>query len=189
MSRSHFPGVPLRTERLQLRPYRDSDTEAVFEIRSDPRVMRFWSTPPLTDLEQAREIVSRDIAFFEAGECLALGLERISDGQLIGQCVLFRLDRVCRRAEIGYGLASRAWGQGYMNEALRALVRYGFEQMNLNRIEADIDPLNKASAKTLERLGFRKEGLLRERWIVDGTVSDSEMYGLLRKEWQDSSGS
>ena len=64
MSKRHFPGVPLRTERLLLRPYRNSDMEAVFAIRSDPEVMRFWSTPPLTEREQARAIVTRDIAGF-----------------------------------------------------------------------------------------------------------------------------
>lgn len=146
--------------------------------------MQFWGSPPWTSIEQAHELIARDIAAFDKGEHLGLAIERTDDGCLIGQCTLFNLSSACRRAEIGYGLVSRAWGRGYMNEALRALVRYGFEQMNLNRIEADIDPLNKASARTLERLGFQMEGLLRERWIVDDIVSDSEMYGLLRREWQ-----
>ena len=184
MSASPFAGIPLRTERLLLRPYRESDAEAVFEIRSDPEVMRFWGSLPWTSVAQAHEMITRDITAFEDGEHLALAVERTDDGLLIGQCTLFKLSDTCRRAEIGYGLASRAWGKGYMIEALRALIHYGFVLMNLNRIEADIDPLNTASAKILERLGFQREGLLRERWIVDGTVSDSEMYGLLRKEWQ-----
>ena len=71
-----------------------------------------------------------------------------------------------------------------MNEALRALIGYGFEHLNLNRIEADIDPLNEASLKTVKRLGFVREGLLRERWIVNGEISDSVIYGLIRKDWQ-----
>jgi len=67
---------------------------------------------------------------------------------------------------------------------LQALVGYGFDRMDLNRIEADVDPRNEASARSLERLGFACEGLLRERWIVGGEVSDTAMYGLLRKDWQ-----
>ena len=70
-----------------------------------------------------------------------------------------------------------------MHEALGALLDYGFGELALNRVEADIDPRNAASAKTLERLGFRQEGYLRERWIVADEVSDSSLYGLLRRDW------
>ena len=70
-----------------------------------------------------------------------------------------------------------------MQEALLALIQYGFSELRLNRIEADIDPMNLASARCLERLGFKLEGMLRERWIVAGVVSDSAMYGLLASDW------
>jgi RimJ/RimL family protein N-acetyltransferase len=70
-----------------------------------------------------------------------------------------------------------------MHEALTALLEFAFGDLDLNRVEADIDPRNVASARSLERLGFHKEGHLRERWIVDGEVSDSSLYGLLRSEW------
>ena len=71
-----------------------------------------------------------------------------------------------------------------MQEALEALIQYGFTTLNLNRIEADIDPLNTASAKALLRQGFQKEGFLRERWIVNGVKADTEIYGLLLDDWQ-----
>jgi len=74
-----------------------------------------------------------------------------------------------------------------MHEALQALLRYAFQTLDLNRLEADIDPRNVASARTLERLGFQKEGHLRERWIVNGEISDTRLYGLLRREWQERS--
>lgn len=70
-----------------------------------------------------------------------------------------------------------------MHEALGALISYAFENLALHRLEADIDPRNTASARSLERLGFQREGLLRERWIVAGEVSDTAFYGLLRSEW------
>ena len=70
-----------------------------------------------------------------------------------------------------------------MHEALDAFITYAFETLDLNRLEADIDPRNHASAKTLERLGFQQEGHLRERWIVSGEVSDTWLYGLLRRDW------
>ena len=71
-----------------------------------------------------------------------------------------------------------------MQQALQGLLGYAFQTLDLNRLEADIDPRNLASAKTLERLGFQKEGHLRERWIVNDEVSDTALYGLLRREWQ-----
>jgi len=71
-----------------------------------------------------------------------------------------------------------------MHEALQELLEFGVGELDLNRIEADIDPRNSASARTLERLGFTKEGYLRERWIVGDEVSDTVIYGLLRREWK-----
>ena len=71
-----------------------------------------------------------------------------------------------------------------MHEALQALLQHAFDRLDLNRLEADIDPRNLASARTLERLGFQKEGYLRERWIVNDEVSDTALYGLLRREWR-----
>lgn len=180
---THFPALPLQTARLTLRPYRADDAEAVFAIFSDPRVMRFWSTPPWTSTAQAHEAIDSDLQALHSGRHLRLGIERRDDGALIGQCTLFDIVAGCRRAEIGYALAHTAWGRGYMHEALQALLRYGFEVLELNRVEADIDPRNEASAATLQRLGFRLEGRLRERWIVGGEVSDSAIYGLLRREW------
>lgn len=178
-----FADLTLATPRLRLRPYRPDDAAALFTIFSDPLVMRYWSTPPWTEMAQAERTIERDAQSMAERAHLRLGIERLADGALIGQCTLFAFVPSCRRAEVGYCLASSAWGQGYMHEALPALLRHGFEQLDLNRIEADIDPRNAASARTLERLGFRLEGTLRERWIVDGEVSDSGLYGLLRREW------
>ena len=70
-----------------------------------------------------------------------------------------------------------------MHEALQALLGFAFHALDLNRLEADIDPRNHASARTLERLGFQREGHMRERWIVKGEVTDTWWYGLLRREW------
>ncbi len=96
---------------------------------------------------------------------------------------MFRIQTESRRAEIGYYLARPHWGNGYNHEALTRIVEYGFVDLDLNRIEADIDPQNVASVKAVRRLGFLDEGLLRERWIVAGTVSDSLIVGLLRSDW------
>ena len=178
-----FNQVLLNTQRLRLRPYRPSDAEALFAIYSDVRVMRYWSYPPWPSIDKAHEMIAKDATALAAGEHLRLGVATLDDARLIGHCSLFNLNAQCRRAEIGYGLAFDAWGHGYMHEALTAVLNYGFTEIALNRVEADIDPRNAASAKTLERLGFQNEGVLRERWVVDGEVSDSGLYGLLRRDW------
>lgn len=178
-----FDRLSLRSERLHMRPLRAEDATALFAIFSDPRVMRYWSTPPWAAIDQARAFVERDRAAMKVGDSLRLGLERIDGGGLIGQCTLFSLSAQSRRAEVGYAMGADAWGHGYMHEALVALLNHGFTAMNLNRVEADIDSRNAASARSLERLGFQREGLLRERWIVAGEVSDTALYGLLAREW------
>lgn len=179
-----FEQLTLRTRRLLLRPLRADDAPVLFAIHSDPLVMRYWSTPPWPSIEPAHAMIERDSVAMSSGEYLRLGVERHGDAQLIGQCTLFDWDRQNRRAEIGYGMAAHAWGRGFMHEALCALVEFGFATLELNRIEADIDPRNAASARSLERLGFRREGFLRERWIVGGVVSDTALYGLLLSDWR-----
>lgn len=105
-------------------------------------------------------MVTRDLEAMAQGEYLRFGIERADTGVLIGTCTLFSISisisASCRRAEVGYGLASSAWGRGYMDEALRCLLAYGFSELKLNRVEADIDPRNSASARSLERLGFTR---------------------------------
>lgn len=180
-----FEQVTLSTPRLLLRPLRADDAPALFAIFSDARIMQYWSTPLWTEVATADETIARRARGMAAGESLSFAIVRSEDQQLLGTCDLFHLDAQCRRAEVGYGLAYQAWGQGYMHEALLALLAYGFDELDLNRVEADIDPGNSASAKSLLRLGFQQEGLLRERWIVGGEKSDSAMYGLLASEWHE----
>ena len=178
-----FQPTVLPSERLRLRWLRDDDAAALFAIFSDPQVMRYWSTPPVTDIAQVQHNLEAVLLAYADGSSLRLGVERRADGALIGTCTVFDLQPSNRRAEIGYALARAAWGRGYMHEALVAFIDHLFGALGLNRIEADIDPRNAASARTLERLGFQREGLLRERWIVDGEVSDSALYGLLHRNW------
>ena len=180
--------VTLTTPRLLLRPLADGDAPAVFAIFSHPEVMRYWASPPWTSISQAEERLARAQEGYRSKEGFQWGIERKEDGALLGTCSLFSFNWPSRRCEIGYALGRPYWGQGYMGEALRALVAYAFTTLDLNRLEADIDPRNDASARTLERLGFQKEGFMPERWIVGDEVSDTWWYGLLRRNWQSGGG-
>jgi RimJ/RimL family protein N-acetyltransferase len=145
--------------------------------------MRYWSSPPLSEAHQARQLLHDIQSGYQSGAFWQPGIERRSDGALIGTCTLFSFHTASRRAEVGYALGRPYWGAGYMVEALTALIAYAFDILDLHRLEADIDPRNAASAALLQRLGFQEEGRLRERWIVNGEISDTAWYGLLRWEW------
>jgi ribosomal-protein-alanine N-acetyltransferase len=178
-----FSTLTLPTARLTLRPLQREDAPAVYAMHADPETLRYWSTPPWADPKLADELIERDLKAMAEGDYVRLGLQRCSDGRLIGVCTLFAFYLPSRRCEVGYILARDCWGQGYMHEALEALLDYGFAVLDLNRVEADIDPRNAGSCKTVQRLGFVQEGHVRERWIVDGEVSDSAIFGLLRRDW------
>ena len=179
-----FEPIFISTPRLSLRFLNEADLTAIYDIFSNHEVMRYGSYPAWTDRSQAQEWLIRVQEDYDTGTALQLGLERKADSSLVGTCSLFHFHAVSRRAEIGYALGRSYWRTGYMHEALQALLHHAFHTLDLNRLEADIDPRNLASARALKRLGFQKEGHLRDRWIVNGEVSDTAYYGLLRSEWQ-----
>jgi [ribosomal protein S5]-alanine N-acetyltransferase len=181
---TRFDRVRLRSARLELRPLGPADAQALLVIHADADVMRYSNMPPWTALDQAHAMIERDLKDMPAGRHLCLGIEPLNGGEVIGTCTLYGLVPSSRRAEIGFVLGRPAWGQGFMREALGAMLDHAFGAMNLNRVEADTDPRNDASMRTLERLGFKREGFLPERWIVGGEMSDSVLYGLLGRHWR-----
>ena len=172
----------LVTSRLLIRRLTSDDAQSYFDIFSNTDVMRYWSSPPLTTIAQAEKKITEILDHYRKRDLFQFALERKRDREIVGTCTLHHIHEQNRRAEIGYALGRLFWGQGYMHEALLALIDHAFGALQLHRLEADIDPRNLASARSLERLGFRREGVLRERWIVDGEVSDSALYGLLADE-------
>ena len=178
------PATPIiTTERLRLRPFTADDVAAKYAIFSDPQVARYWSSEPWTEMGQAQAAIADALAAYRDGSELRLAIELRATGQVFGHVNLHHFFKQNRRCELGYALASTHWGQGYATEALEAALGYGFRELDLNRVEADIDPGNLASARLLERLGFRKEGYMPERWFVHGQTADTVFYGLLKRYW------
>ena len=174
----------LTASRVALRGLSDKDVDALFSIFSDPVVMRFWSSPPLADRSAADRLLANIHEHFGKRDLFQWGVALRDDDRVIGTCTLAEIDETNRRAELGFALGRSDWGNGYMGEALDALLAFAFGDLNLHRLEADVDPRNAASIKTLDRLGFRREGHMRERWLMNGEAQDSLFYGLLRREWQ-----
>lgn len=116
------------------------------------------------------------------GSGTRLAVDRAADGKFIGWCTLTHWNPIHRSASLGYCFDDTVWGQGYATEAARALLQWAFETLDLNRVQAEANTRNAASARVLEKLGFVREGTLREDCVVNGEVSDSWVFGLLRKE-------
>ena len=174
----------LDTPRLRLRPLAVADVPALFAIFNDQETMRYWTTPAMTDIAEA-EALLRDIESHAKAETrFQWGIARREDDLVIGTCTLFRIDRDHRRAELGYILRRNHWGRGLANEALTALFDHAFGALELHRLEADIDPRNAESIRLVERLGFKQEGHLRERYFVANEIQDSLIYGLLAPDWR-----
>jgi ribosomal-protein-alanine N-acetyltransferase len=174
----------INADRVCLRCVTEDDVDALFRIFSHPEVMRYWDAPALPNRQAAVTLVNEIHDGFQRRASLKWGIAQRTDNTLIGTATLFNLNLDNRRAEVGYGLDRAQWGKGYMQEALRALFGYAFDELGLHRLEADVDPRNAASIRTLERLGFQREGFLRERWHVNGEIQDAFFYGLLRPEWE-----
>lgn len=174
----------LNANRVSLRWIEASDAPALFEVFSDPEVTRYWSTPAMEDIHQAETLVASVHELFRKHQLYQWGVVRNDSNELIGTCTLAALDARNRRSEVGFALARAHWKKGFMSEALERLLAFAFEELALHRLEADVDPRNESSLGLLERLGFEREGYMRERWIVADQVCDTVFLGLLRREWE-----
>lgn len=180
----HLPPV-LRTARLVLRPFDSQDADDLLGVFADPEVVRYWSNGAWTDIAQAEAMIAEAQQAYLDGGLYRYAIALRETDRLIGICNLRGFFAQNRRCELGYALARAHWGRGYAAEALEALLGHAFHELDINRIEADIDPRNEASARLLERLGFRREGYMPERWIVHGEKADTAFYGLLRRYWDE----
>lgn len=180
-----LPAFPqLQGKRARLRGPRTEDANALFALFSDPAVMRYWSRPPMTTRGEAQGLIGEMLDAFAHRTLLNWMIVNRDDDSVIGTCTLFRFDPRHRHAEVGYALRSDYWGKGIAREAVALTLDWAFRRLDLQRVEADIDPGNDGSRQLLLRLGFASEGVLRQRFFVGDVVSDSEVFGLLAEDWR-----
>jgi [ribosomal protein S5]-alanine N-acetyltransferase len=179
-----LPTPTLDTARLRLRPFTGSDADALFALHSNAHVLRYWDSPPWSERERADRFIAACRQLAEDGSGARLAIDRDSDAAFLGWIGLTRWNPDFRSASLGYVLEQAAWGHGYATEAARAVLQWAFDTLDLNRVQAEADTRNAASARVLEKLGFVLEGTLREDCVVNGEVSDSWVFGLLRREWR-----
>ena len=177
-----FEWFPLvETPRLMLRELRMEDAEAVFHIFSDPAVVKYSNMDVFTGFEQAQLLIEKLRQRFEQKERFRWGIALKDSDTIIGTGGYVAWNRLWYNAELGYDLARPYWNQGLMTEAVRAIIQFGFEHMDLHRIEAEVMPENSASVRLLHKLDFQEEGVFRERGFWKGDFHDLAMFALLKR--------
>ena len=166
---------------LRLRPLRLGDEIALAAYLADPQVTEHTSIGTPT-LESLAESVRRDIAAYGDGTSSRWALAG-PDDQLIGICGFNSWSLVHKHAELAYDLAPQYWRRGYMQRAVKAVLRWGFCEHGLTRVHAFVMTSNQPSIRLLERCGFTREGTLRQYRLARGVPRDFHVYGLLRQDF------
>jgi [ribosomal protein S5]-alanine N-acetyltransferase len=170
----------LETQRLVLRELQLEDAEMLFRIYSDEEVMRYYDTP-MNRLEQVQRSIAAHRSRFENNEAIRWGISIKGSKDIVGNCGFYR-DSYSQYALLSYVLARPYWGKGLMTEALRAIIAFGFDHYQLHRIEAHVVVSNQASLGVLQKLGFKKEGFLRERFYENNHFHDEWVFALLKSD-------
>ncbi|GIL13406.1 MAG: GNAT family N-acetyltransferase [Chloroflexota bacterium] len=178
---SYFP--VLETERLRLRQITHADADAIIGIFGSPDVLRYLDSQPILTTEAAIEMIDWLNGHFRDHQAMRWGITLKGQDAVIGTCGFHFWKPAYRRVDIGYDLQPPYWGQGYITEACRCLVRWCFENLNLHRVQADCTAGNIGSERVLEKLGFTLEGTWRESCFEHGRFVDIKQYGLLRREY------
>lgn len=173
----------LETERLILRKMTLEDAEDMFEYASDPDVAKYTTWDAHQSIKDSKFFLEIVVERYKNRQITDWGIVHKEEGKLIGTCGFAECHLFHSRAEIGYALSRKYWRQGYMSEAVTAIIRFGFQTMNLNRIEARCEVENIASARVMEKVGMQFEGILRQHIFTKGKYCDLKIYSILRQDF------
>jgi len=177
--------LPLVTERLTLRGYREDDLEPTLAYYALPEVARYIPFEPWTREVAVEQLTKRMRRTGIDTDEKALGLVVEHAGQVIGDVALWCADDTRQRAEMGWAFRPDVAGHGFATEAVHALVDLALGHYGMQRVFAQLDARNSSSARLCERVGMRQEAHLRRDWWGKGEWSDMLVFGLLREEWED----
>lgn len=169
----------ITTPRLILRAIVAEDAEEIFALRSDAEVMKYIDRPLAKIAEEAIEFIKKNIDQIAANEGISWAISLKPGNALIGNIAFWKVDKENHRAEIGYMLHKAFHQKGIMQEALTAVLQFGFNAMHLHSVEANINPDNEASKRILLKNNFKQEAYFKENFYFDGKFLDSEIYSLL----------
>ena len=169
----------LDTARLHLRNVTPDDAREIFFLRSDERMMQYLDRAPAASLEEASQFIQQVNNLEKTNDAITWAITLKDSPKLVGTICFWNIQKQHYRAELGYALHPDHQGKGLMQEALTAVLEYGFHVLNFHSVEANVNPNNSASIRLLERNGFVREGYYRENYFFNGKFLDSAIYSLL----------
>lgn len=172
----------LESDRLLFRKFEKKDKDALFNVRSDEKVMKYMDSIIHKYPSDSATAISSIISDFKNKIGINWAIVIKCNNQLIGSFSYWRLIKPHCRAEIGYSIHPDYWGQGIMTETFKILIEFGFSELKLHSIEANVNPKNVQSIKLLEKIGFKKEAHFRENFLYNGEFLDSLIYCLLESD-------
>jgi ribosomal-protein-alanine N-acetyltransferase len=178
------PFQNLETERLLLRRVSANDANEIMELRGNPETMKFIPRPLVTNKEQALEHINMIEAKIIENEGINWAITIKGNPKLIGVIGHYRIQPENHRCEIGYMILPQYNGKGYVTEAIKVVLEYGFEVLNMHSIEAVIDPDNIASERVLQKNNFVKEAHILENELWDGKFWDTVIYSILKRNFK-----
>lgn len=174
----------LETGRIILRKMSMHDTNDLFEYASEPEVAQFVTWEYHKSIADSKKFLKSILQKYKEHKVAPWGIVLKENNKLIGTGGYVWWNPNHRSAEIGYALSKKYWNKGLMTEAVRGIIRFGFEKMELNRIEARCKPENAASEKVLQKCGMKLEGILRQQMFAKGEYQDLKMYSILKEEYK-----
>lgn len=187
MKQVHTSFPVMETERLRLRKIEVQDAENMLTYLQDPDVMEYYGLPPFVSTEQVLDEIAWYNKIFTQQTGIRWGITLKDEDKIIGSLGFLNWVPMHHRVDIGYELNQEYWGKGIASEALQAVLAYGFETMELERVQALIEPANLASIHLVEKHGFLREGLLRNYEFGNGKFDDLLMYAILKEDFLASS--
>jgi len=186
IDKSIFKSFPeFESERLLFRKFLLSDAKDLLLIRSNDAVMKYLDIARFESIADAEKMIRTVSESYDKETGINWGIVEKHSNNFIGYFGFWRMIPEHCRAEIGYALKPEYWGRGYMYETINRMVRFGFKNMNLHSIEANVNPDNDKSKKVLEKIGFKKEAYFRENYLFNNRFLDSIIYSLLEKDLTD----
>ncbi len=180
-----FANLPrIETERLVLRPLQMKDAKDMYAYARDPEVSRHVLWDAHRSIWETRQFLHFAKGQYRKGLPGSFAMELKESGRMIGTIGFMWVNPDFKSAEVGYSLSRDWWNKGLMTEALQATLRFGFEELKLNRIEAQHETENPASGRVMAHCGMQFEGILRQRVMNKGCFRDVALYAILRSDWQ-----
>ncbi len=170
----------LETPLLQFKQMVMEDVQAIHTYASDEDVSRFIGWPLMKSIEETEDFVTEMMAKEVSGTHIYANIIEKRTNEVIGTVMIFNIDPIANKAEVGYVFRKDTWGRGYCSEALEKICDHGFKVLDLHKIHAQVTDSNIGSSRVLEKNKFIKEGHLKDHYYIDNQYFDCLLYGRIK---------